>query len=81
MSLPWFNENTCASAAEACNLTTLKWLRKHKCKWDIKTTYSAASEKNYEVFVWAVENGCPVDKDLYDYLKYFFTEDFKPNIL
>lgn len=58
---PW-NKHTAASIARAGSLPALRWARRHDCPWDWRVTYCAAAGKHIEMFVWAVDNGCPCNE-------------------
>lgn len=68
LSKPWWNNSTCATAAEYGQLKTLKWLRKNLCPWDKSTTYRAAEYNKIKILKWAIENKCEVDNVLFECL-------------
>lgn len=51
----------CWKAASGGHLHVLKWLRSPaiSCPWDERTPFHAAWHGHLELFVWALENGCP----------------------
>lgn len=52
----WTDETT----ANAGSLETLKWLRQHKCPWSESTLIGAAQDNMKDMFMWALQNACPV---------------------
>ena len=83
LSMPWFNEETCQAAADSGNLRNLKWLRKKKCPWDMRTTMSAVDNEHYDVLKWAIENNCEVEQTLFNELPNMniYIENQNPNIV
>ena len=55
----------CAAAAKKGDLQELKALRAKNFPWNLWTCVYAASRGHFEVFKWAVENGCPWDRTTY----------------
>ena len=71
--LEWMDENnianlgerTCIFAAKAGHLHVLKWLRSRDppCRWCAKTPEAAILGGHISCLEWAIENGCPWDKE------------------
>ena len=64
LSMPIWGSETIVSAVEGNQLETIKYLREHKCQWNIMTTYIAIHNNNYEILEWLVRNKCPFDEHL-----------------
>jgi hypothetical protein len=59
------NVRACAAAAQCGNLENLVYLHEIcKCPWDEKTTLASFSDDTFECFKYAIENGCPISKDI-----------------
>lgn len=68
--LEWLLEQGCPwkvtteemlKAVERGCLTTVKLASEKGCKWDIWTCYTAALNGHFDIFQWALANGCPCD--------------------
>ena len=68
--LEWLVEQGCPwkatteemlKAVERGCLTTVKLASEKGCKWDSWTCYTAALNGHFDVFKWALRNGCPCD--------------------
>ena len=54
------DEETCAIAAEGMgSFNVLRWLRYHGYPWDERVCQAAVKYNNFELLVYAHENGCP----------------------
>lgn len=69
-------ENGCPMDTWACQMAmrnkndskaieTLKWLRRHSLPWDKYSCYGALESKNFSCLMFALENGCPYTKELF----------------
>lgn len=63
--LKWALENGCPRPKRGCytgtgNLKILQLLREHGCQWDPDLAPSLACQKEWDILVWAVDNGCPM---------------------
>ena len=52
-------EMICCEIARAGNLEMLQWARSRGFPWDESTCQNAVHNGHINVFVWAIENGCP----------------------
>lgn len=68
LTMPWWDENTMITAAKYNQFETLKWLRKHRCPWNVKVIYGALECKNIEMVDWCINNGCPIDSSVINFL-------------
>jgi len=68
LSKPWWDMSVTTTAAEFGHLHILKFLRYKLCPWGINATYNAAKNKHVESLQWLLENYCPVDEIVYNYL-------------
>jgi hypothetical protein len=58
------DEEACAAAAEAGQMTCLQWLREVQgCPWDSEVTKRAARGGHKEVLQYAIQHGCPYNKE------------------
>ena len=66
---PWNETYThdivCAGAAFAGHLHVLKWARANGAPWDENTALSCVLGDQMETLVWAIENGAPVNIQVY----------------
>ena len=56
----------CLEAARGNQLKVLQWLRSdagQNCCWGKRTSTAAACEGHFELFKWAIQNGCPCDDE------------------
>ena len=58
----FWNESTCAYAAENGHLHILQYIRENGCPWDTWTCIYAAENEHLHVFQYALENDCPQDR-------------------
>lgn len=68
--LEWLLEQGCPwkatteemlKAVERGCLTTVKLASEKGCKWDMWTCHTAAINGHFDIFKWALSNGCPCD--------------------
>lgn len=65
---PWQKDTgICCGAAKGNHFELLKWLKFNNFPWESLTVESAIKNKNYDMMVWSIENGCPVDEHAYQY--------------
>lgn len=57
-----YKDSLCLFAVYGGQLSTLKWLREQGYSWDKYIPYEAAKKDHLEIFIWAIENGCPWDR-------------------
>ena len=57
-----WDESLTALIAFNGNLEALKIYKKYGCLWDKKTSYYAIKNGHYKYFIYALKNGCHVDK-------------------
>ncbi|GFH48917.1 hypothetical protein CTEN210_05393 [Chaetoceros tenuissimus] len=64
-------EDACAAAAAAGgfrgDIKVLRWLRYIGCPWDERICHEAVKGYNYNLLVYAHENGCPWTKETFAY--------------
>ncbi|QDZ24142.1 hypothetical protein HOP50_12g66800 [Chloropicon primus] len=59
----FFNEWTCANAAQGGHIEILQWLRSEGCPWDEQTCAAAAYKGQLHCLQWLREQGCPWSED------------------
>ena len=60
---PWNEHDLWASATVNEHLHIMQWFREIGMEWDANVCLFALMTRNETLFKWAVENGCPYDKN------------------